>query len=510
MKLKKISILLPALLAFTACNLDYFPETGYSEHDVIKEDGDSDVQYQTREDILGARNAMYNNIKSTIQESGLSDLLIYTEVFADNAYCGSTSTAEIVALENFSHDGANKNVQRDWSFYLSRVSDANQIITYIDGIEDPALTDAERAQWKAEAMIWRAWNWFTMGLLWGDIPMVDLTPPVITADNIEEVWPYYFPTRTDLAVVYARAAEDLEWAAEYAPAIDAADKFKMSKTLAYGLLAKIYAEEPIRDYSKVDEYCGEVEKTGVSLVADFDDLWAWNDEVTDVKLRHSSESIFEVPYTPSSGHWVWMMFWRNWIGANRDDSFSWAKWVCPARNLIEAYEAEGDNVRYNASIVWDQPTWSTRFYPSSNYPFVYKLRTNASSIIKMRLAEIYLLHAEALAQLDDLGGAADYVDMVRNRVGLGSLAASAKASKESMLDAILHERRLELAFEGQRWFDLKRLGKAVECVNNRGNLSSQYYDSYKPVVQIDDRRLLLPVPVDAIDSNSALEQNPGF
>ena len=101
--------------------------------------------------------------------------------------------------------------------------------------------------------------------------------------------------------------------------------------------------------------------------------------------------------------------------------------------------------------------------------FMYKLRSSVSSIIKLRYADILLLKAEALANLDgaaNLAQAATLVNEIRTRAGIKALATTASATKESMLTAVLHERRLELAFEGQRWNDLVRYGKVEDIMNN--------------------------------------------
>ena len=105
------------------------------------------------------------------------------------------------------------------------------------------------------------------------------------------------------------------------------------------------------------------------------------------------------------------------------------------------------------------------YYDSKNYPFVYKCRSNVNSIIKLRGADIMLLKAEALARKDQLSQAAQVVNTVRQRVNLPVLSAAAVSSKESLLDAILLERRLELAFEGHRLFDLIRHEKLQSVMN---------------------------------------------
>ena len=491
-----------------SCSLD---TKYYGNTKSVDSIADTDHPYSTREDIKGQLDAMYNGIKDGIQESGYADFLIYTDVMSDNAYAGSTSTAEIMSLEAHTQDATNYNTVRDWNYYLNQVSNANQVITYMDDIKDATLTDAERKQWVAEAKIWRAYVWFDFCRLFGDIPMITKIPASITADNLKETYPLYYPGRTAVSDVYTQIISDLEESIPNAPDLNNSDKFVCSKAFGYGLLARVYSEKPKQDWSKVAENCSKVEAMSLSLVPDFADLWSWNDARTDVKLRHSSESIFEVPYTPTSGNWVWMMFWRQGISSNLEDSFSWAKWVTPSKNLINAYVNEGDQVRYAQTIVYDQCGWASYNMSGKNYPFMYKTRDNAASIIKMRLAEIYLMHAEADVNLNNLSEAAAYVNKVRERAKLADLSASASASKESMLNAVLKERRLELAFEGFRWFDLIRNGRAVECVNNFGNKTSEYYDPEKAYVKnIDENGLLLAVPQTQLENNPNLTQNPGY
>jgi hypothetical protein len=138
---------------------------------------------------------------------------------------------------------------------------------------------------------------------------------------------------------------------------------------------------------------------------------------------------------------------------------------------------------------------------------MYKTRSAYNSIIKIRYADLLLLKAEALIANGDLAGAANIINTTRQRAGLANLPASASASKEALTNAYLNERRMELAFEGQRWFDLCRLDKVEEVMNavfdkDTGRPAQKYpYDvnSYK-----------LPIPQDIIDQNPNLVQNPGY
>ena len=502
---KTLSIIatLVALLSLSSCELDLYSPTSFNKGNIeTSGEGDTESQYTSRADMENLRNSMYNDWVKDIQEKGLLDWLIYSEVRADNAYCG-TNTAEIMALEANKQDGSNKNVIRDWEWYQTQVSNANQTISNIDRIceEDSDMTTAERDQWKAEALIWRAFNFFRLTQLWGDAPMVLEIPPVITVENVAEVYPLYYPDRTSMEDIYNQLVTDLTWAVQYAPKLNPSNKQLMSDVFAYSILAHVYAEKPIRDWAKVIEYCKVIEDSGLSLEPEYGDLWAYDE--TDAK-RNSVESIFEVQWTSkAAGNWVFMMFHRN--AYDPDASYDWAKWCTPSRDIIQAYDDEGDAVRKNASIVWDSCGWSN-YYDSDNYAFMHKCPTNVSSIIVYRLAEIYLLHAEALCCSGDLPGAATFVNKVRARAKLGNLPSAASASQGAMLDAILKERRLELAFEGYRFFDLRRHDKIIE-VHDSMNAKDPYWQDRKPLTE---SRYFLPVPTTALDNNPNMEQNPGY
>ena len=489
------------LLTQYSCDLQKDPTAGFSELTTPKDPINNENEITTKEQVVALRNGMYSTIRGA-QENWYLDYLVYTEVHADNAYRG-TSGNELSSLEAQSQDGINKNIARDWNAFLNYAVTANRIILNIDGVPDQKLTQAERKQWKAEALIFRAWIWFDMVRLWGDIPLVTEKTPDVTAQNIEEVYPKLFPARNPVEDVYKKIIADLEIAVTDAPAVDAQNKFLLTKAVANVLLAKIYAEKSVRDYNKVTDYCQKVQDAGFSLVAEYGDLFYFDKNAKDVKMRNSSESIFEISYPPGSTNWVWMMFGLNEADAN--STYDWAKWITPSRDLIAAFQKENDAVRMNASIQWGQPKWSIH-YPSNNYPFMYKTRSNLTGIIKIRLADILLLKAEAFADLGKLDDAKALVNQVRNRAKLGNLPSSATASKENMKEAVMNERRLELAFEGQRWFDLVRNGKAISVLNTLNQRDAGRIQ----MIPLTEETLLLPVPQEAIDKNPSLIQNKGY
>ena len=148
-----------SMMAAVSCDLDLYPETSYNEGNVNVESGSgSESQYTTRTDMEGLRNSIYESWTKDIQEKGYLDWLVYGECRADNAYGGNPSTGELMAIEANRQDGENKNVQRDWDWYLGQVSNCNNIIFNIDRIKesDPSMTDQEWKEWKSEAYCWRA------------------------------------------------------------------------------------------------------------------------------------------------------------------------------------------------------------------------------------------------------------------------------------------------------------------------------------------------------------------
>jgi hypothetical protein len=124
----------------------------------------------------------------------------------------------------------------------------------------------------------------------------------------------------------------------------------------------------------------------------------------------------------------------------------------------------------------------------------------------LRYGDVVLMKAEALNETGDLSGAAAEVNKIRARVNLAPLTAEQTATKDALRTAILNERRLELAQEGQRWDDLKRHNLVVSTIKNlqeidlRTGQPTQY--------NVTEAKTLLPIPQQELDRNPQLEQNP--
>ena len=499
-----IKLLLFASVIFSvfSCTLDLDP---LSELTVKQTTATDSVKYATKAEIQTQYQALYKLLKDR-QEHWYLDVLLFAETHSDNAYAGTTGS-EVIPVETNSLDAGNTVLGRDWDRYLADVAQANTVISNIDLVPDVSLTAQERKQWKAEAKIFRAMIWFDMIRMWGNIPIVTKEGINITAENIEVVYPLYYPKQNTPEEAYAQIIKDLNDGIIDAPDNNTADKTKLSKSVAKALLAKVYAEKPVRDYAKVLDYCNQVRDDGFSLVANYEDLFGMSAAGTDAKARSTSESILEVNYFTGGGNWATWMFGKDLLDPTY--YFTWAKWITPSHDLLNEYNTEKDTKRLNQSIVFYTCTWSN-YYPGNKYAFMYKLRSSVSSIIKLRYADILLLKAEALANLDgaaNLAQAATLVNEIRTRAGITALATTASATKESMLTAVLHERRLELAFEGQRWNDLVRYGKVEEIMNNLNSRDKERLALKRPFTATS---YLLPIPQSALDINSNLNQNPGY
>jgi len=255
----------------------------------------------------------------------------------------------------------------------------------------------------------------------------------------------------------------------------------------------VYATQEPHDWAKVSQYCDAVIAGGYALLPNYHMLW-------DNAHKNSVESIFEINYTGGSSDGNW--------GASMFRGMDWKKFDIPSNDLVKAFETEQDTVRKAASIIFLDVTgkWSDSHWPQNNYPFLNKWHNFASgsdqNYIFLRLADILLLKAEALNENGDLAGAASLVNQIRTRAKLTNTTA---ASQADMRLAIEKERRLELAFEGCRWYDLKRTGRAIAVINNAtgvGGVSLGY--------NLTQNRLLWPIPQAEMDKNAKLVQNLGY
>jgi hypothetical protein len=485
--LTKILFSVCITLMFASCDkfLDLKP---VSQGIAVANQSSDSILYKSAGEAEAALAGAYNDFLNEYFEL---DYFVNGDAQSDDAYAGADNPANF-QIDDYNINATNSNVSRDWAYLYSTIGKANAVINNVDLVIDPELTADRKLEMIAEAKFIRAFMYFQLVQLWGDVPLQLIEVKTVSSSNLEEVYPILFPARAPLAEVYAQIIQDLETALPNLRA-NAINKGYATSGAANALLAKVYATQEPHDWSKVLKYCNDVIAGGYSLLPEYDQLW-------DNAHENSSESIFEINYegTSSSGNW----------GASMFMGMDWKKFDIPSNDLVAAFDAEGDVIRKNSSITFLDVTgkWNDQHWPQTNYPFVNKYRIYTSpspqNYIFIRLADILLLKAEALNENGDVAGAAALVNQIRNRVNLPNTTAS---DQSAMRLAIEKERRLELAFEGIRWYDLKRTGRAVAVINgvtNFGGVSMSYH--------LDQNKLLWPVPQAEIDKNSKLVQNPGY
>ncbi len=509
MKLKYMLCGLAAMsMATVSCDLDYNPVDTYSDVTEGIENVEEEIIYENRKDAESALTALYEDFRGN-QDFLQLDYLLIGDVHSDNAYAGTTGS-EVVDPATNDLNGTTQCVNRDWDYYMLQAAKCTKFIVGVASVADKSLTEAEINTMRAQAEILRAFIWFRMVRMWGNIPIITTVPKDITSDNIEESYESYFPAQNTEAEAYEYILKDLKDAYLYAPEGNG-DKTRFSKDVARALLAKVYAEKPMRDYNMVIKYVDELTERGYDLCPEYGDLFnidgAVKDGFTATPLfTNSVESILEVHYPVGSGNWASWMYGRcleNW-----DQAFSWAKWITPSRDLLAAFDRVGDTKRKEQTVVYYECAWSN-YYPSDNYAFMYKVRSGYSNVFFLRYDDLLLLKAEALilGETPDLAGAAAIIDQIRTRAGVAKLTNAEKSNKDALLSVYVNERRLELACEGERWYDLVRLDLVEETMaaaqrNDPGRL---------PIaVPYSKNSYLLPIPQNVLDTNPNVVQNPGY
>lgn len=488
--MKNIALLLFLGLAVTGLNsCDKFLELEPQSQGIAVENTSSDsIFFKNASEAEAALAGAYRDFKNEYFEL---DYYVNGDAQSDDAYAGADNPANF-QIDDYKLNAVNSNVSRDWRYLYSTIGKCNTVINNVRAVQDPAMSDQRKEEIIGEASFMRAFMYFQAVQLWGDVPLQLKEVKTISAATLDEIYPQIFPARAPQSEVYAQIIADLETALARVPATPL-DKGYASQGTVNAVLAKVYATIEPHDWNKVKQYCDAVIAGGYSLLPNYDDLWKVGNENT-------AESIFEINYSggSSDGNWGTKMF----------RGLDWKKFNIPSNDLVAAYEAEGDAKRKNSNIVYDNVSgkWSDAHWPQTHYPFVNKWRNfqegSNQNYIFIRLADILLLKAEALNELGDPAGAAILVNQVRTRV---SLPATPAVTQAEMRLAIEKERRLELAFEGHRWYDLKRTGRAIEVINNAKGPNGDNLG-----YNLTAERLVWPIPQSELDKNVRLRQNPGY
>lgn len=430
------------------------------------------------------------------------DGVLLGDIRADNAYSGGDD-AEIDQYDQLKIATVNSRVFANWKLFYNGISKANLILEKIKDVSDPALDiDNRRNTLIGEAKFIRAFCYFELVKIYGPVPLVftfgDVDPSKANVPRSSE------------KEVYAAIVKDLEEAlvlpADYGKGLSL-NTSRATKGAVNALLAKVYAQMPDRDYNKVITYCDAV--TGYELTPSYTTLF-------DGANYLNSEVILQVQFIQSTpqANWGPQMFLPPSLTS--DD---WRKYGTPSKDLVKAYDDEGDDIRKNANILFEDAEWADQYWKpcasSGSIPFLYKWKhangwASGDHISLLRLGDILLLKAEAL---NETGKPDDALNIVNNKIRQRvNLPPVPMGTKEEIRDAILKERRLELAFEGQRWYDLVRLNKLTMVMGSLKEYVLSCNNNTKVPVDyaITDDKRLLPIPQSEMNRNPKLTQNKGY
>lgn len=477
--------------SFASCTsyLDRDPLGTYTKDNIQTEENTDENKYTTKAHAVTLMNSCYEDLKG---EYFQFDQFQIQETCSDNAYAGGNDLPTI-QLDYFKYDALNSVIKRDWKYMYTGIAKANAVIQFVPNIKDPELTATEKTQMVGQAKFFRAYYYYILTAMWGEVPLVLKVAPNITADNINEVYPILYPSKASQTDVFAQIEKDLT---EALPAVLPADAHAANKSIitagtVNALLAKVYATQ--HKYDQTIAACQAVISAGYQLLPDFASLW-------DLSNEHSAESILEVNFTADAGNWTeWILF--DFLLTSQGN-LDWQRFCTPTHTLIDNFIAESDNIRLAQTVYTGRVSWDVH-WPADNYKFPFKIRNKANNLILFRLADILLLKAEAHAAKGQTSEAMALVNQVRARV---SLPAKTATTAEAASAIVLKERQLELAFEGHRWFDLLRTGKAIEIMDQSKDKTNTFV--YRG--QLAPFRLIFPIPQSELDINVNLTQNPGY
>jgi len=465
----KLFLLVVVLLSAASCKKSFLELAPASN-------ANAETFYKTKSDLDLAINAAYSTLYKVYDPEG--PVSYSGEMMGDNAtlYIIAGNQTDKFAFKDYNMKSNNTMVYSFWQTYYKALYSLNIVISKLDASD---LDNAYKENARAQMMFLRGLYYFSMVRLWGDLPIV--TTP-LTVDET------YTVLRSPKEEVYKLILADLKYASEKLPETAVG---RATKAAALTTLGEVYLtlDDKINAAaSLMPVYTGNLYKLQDTYAAVFG---------PDVK--NTKESIFEIQYlgggSISNGTYsrYYSVFYPNvnllgfdGTGMNQvtDDLYNEYEQGDPRRELSIALGFQNGSVFQNQKypIKWTDPT-----------------AAKASGTILANNNFMVYRYADVLLMLSEATGNPDYLNMVRARAGLPLYGTSSYPSaKYPTLDlAIEHERRVELAIEFHRWFDLKRTNRVIPVLTSKG----------KPVTA---DKLLLPIPEIVRLQNGAITQNPGY
>lgn len=448
-RLRMVPGLLLLSFAAAACDtslLDVEPQDEISEDQAI-------INLETA-------NAALAGAYSSLQDDGLyaEEVMVWTDVLTDDVEhtgtFGSYGTADLltVTADNFS-------VENMWNDTYEGINRVNLLLEKVSGLENVSQANKDRIM--GEALGIRALEYFNLVRLYGGVPLV--LEPFESLDEASQV------SRASVAEVFAAIEADLATARSLLSSADVGsggDRTRITPGFLDALEAQVHLQQG--DWAAAETAAMRVVNSGAySLAADYSSLFDANGAPT-------QEDIFRVSFIAVDANFLgyYYQFEGRFETGATEEIYNLYN-----QAMDQRFTASFDEVRPDGIEVVKFPTTA-----------------GTENIHVIRYGELLLILAEALAQQGELEDAVMYLEMVRSRAGLDAYADSEVDSQAEVLGAIYLERRLELAFEGERWFDLARWDM-VEAAVGRA---------------FPNPDNLLPIPVSELDVAENLTQNAGY
>ena len=486
MKLKYNLIAIALLgFSFSSCSdfLEQNPQTDLSENDF----------YKTADDILSAVNGAY----SSLQEGDIyGNWYVFGEIPSDNTrnqLSGSVTTQN--EFDQFYIDTQNSMIASFWKAAYKVINRTNTVLGRIDGIE----INAELAnRYKLECKFIRALMYFNLVRVYGDVPLV------LKEISISES---YDILREPKENVYNQIIADLKEAQGLPVSYSTAEDGRATQGAAKALLANVYMT--LHKYAEAETILAEIINSGrYSLLENTPgslNIDGYKNVFSPVN-HNSKEGIFEIQFL-KGGYGEGSNYANNFAPENSGTNVVAVGGTggnnIPEMDIYNAYE-EGDLRRdFSMSLGYydnrKNNEWVESRYVCKFMDVPYQNNDASNNYPVIRYADVILMYAEALNQNGKTAEACKYLNMTRRR-GFGyqttetspvDLQTTDKAQFALMVE---QERRVELAFENHRWFDLIRTGRAVEVMRSKG-------------FSLNETNLICPIPQKQIDVNPKLTQN---
>ncbi len=402
-------------------------------------------------------------------------------------------------MDALSYTPTSLSVLEVWEANYTGIGRCNQAVDNIPKFIDAGL-DADLAnRLVGEAKFLRAYFYFNLVRCYGDIPKI---ARVYKGEEAAQIYDDY--SNNPKAEIYALIEEDLLDAISKLPLKSqyaAKDLGRATKGAAQGLLAKVYLYQS--KWNECLSACNDVITSGeYDLEPDFSLIFRQSHE-------HGMESLFEVEGQNGAEGWgIGGYFVTQGARGEVTGGFNGWGFNTPTDDLEAAFE-DGDErkaatIYYVGQTLWDgavvesasNPKYNYKAYVSQSQEANYDSWSSGKNLRILRYGEILLMKAEAANELGNSGDAIEALNQIRNRAGLDNTTAS---TQSDLREAIRRERRMEMAMEHDRFFDLVRTGRAGTVLRAHGKNF------------VDGKHELFPIPQKHIDlSAGKLKQNPGY